>query len=170
MSTAHKILCARSEAVPITYSIGRTQAGIINLELNEIPWLPKLTRSHQRSSCLHNLGYTLSLCDIDPATIKIDKFDFHKDIGGCDDPGQVSSFELNCTSAEVEFHTWNAIPKIKDNGITTFANLTGKDHEAKRDSTNSKGWFIVDEVAYAERFAKALKHAVELCGGKQSKF
>jgi hypothetical protein len=114
--------------------------------------------------------YTLSLCDIDPATIKIDKFDFHKDIGGCDDPGQVSSFELNCTSAEVEFHTWSAIPKIKDNGITTFANLTGKDHEAKRDSTNSKGWFIVDEVAYAERFAKALKHAVELCGGKQSKF
>jgi len=28
----------------------------------------------------------------------------------------------------------------------------------------------VDDVTYAQRFAKALKHAVELCGGKASKF
>jgi hypothetical protein len=114
--------------------------------------------------------YTLSLCDIDPATIKIDKFDFHKDIGGCDDPERVSLLELDCSSAEVEFHTWNAIPKIKDDGVTTYAELTGKDLESKRDGVNSKGWFIVDDVQYAERFANALKHAVELCGGKRSKF
>jgi hypothetical protein len=114
--------------------------------------------------------YTLNLCDIDPTTIKIDKFDFHKDIGGCDDPGYVSLFELNCTSAEVEFHTWNEIPKIKDDRLTTFPELTGKDHESKGSSMSSKGWFIVDDAAYAERFAKALKHAVELCGGRQSKF
>jgi hypothetical protein len=56
MSSAHKILCARSEAVPIIYGIGRTQAGTINRELKQTPWLPKLTRSHQRSRCLHNLG------------------------------------------------------------------------------------------------------------------
>lgn len=114
--------------------------------------------------------YTLSLCDVDPSTIKIDRFDFHKDVGGCDDPEMVSTLSLNCTSAEVEFHTWNEIPKIKDNRVTTFAELTGKDHESKGSDLSSKGWFIVDDVHYAERFAKALKHAVELCGGKQSKF
>jgi hypothetical protein len=41
MSSAHKILFARSEAVPIIYSIGRTQAGTINRELKQTPWLPK---------------------------------------------------------------------------------------------------------------------------------
>lgn len=117
-----------------------------------------------------NGDYTLSLCDIDPGTIKVDKFDWHKDAFSCSDAEQVELFTLNCENSEVEFHTWNEIPKIKDDGKTTYADLKGKDHESKRDSVSSKGWFIVDDVHYAERFAKALKHAVELCGGKQSKF
>src|SRR6267154_729175 len=84
-----------------------------------------------------NGDYTLSLCDIDPATIKVDKFDWHKDAFNCNDPEAVKLFDLNCDNSEVEFHTWNEVPKIKDNGITTFANLTGKNHEAKRDSMGS---------------------------------
>jgi hypothetical protein len=114
--------------------------------------------------------YTYSLCDVDPDSIQIHKYDFHNDVGGCTDPEQVDLFKLNCTSAEVEFHTRNEVPKIKEDSVTTYTELTGKDHEAQIHKQSSKGWFIVDDVVYAERFAKALRHAVELCGGKTSKF
>lgn len=62
------------------------------------------------------------------------------------------------------------MPKIKDDGVTTYAELKGKDHEAQHHGYASKGWFNVDDVAYAERFAKAFKHAAELCGGTASRF
>jgi hypothetical protein len=117
-----------------------------------------------------NGDYTLSLCDVDPDSIKIKTYDFHKDVFNCADPEQVKLYELNCSSAEVEFHIRNEVPKIKDDAVTTYAELKGKDHEARHDSYASKGWFIVDDVAYAERFAKAFRHAVELCGGKASRF
>jgi len=54
--------------------------------------------------------------------------------------------------------------------VRTFTKLTGKDHELKTVSKTNKCWLIVDDVSYAERLAKALKHAVDLCGGKASKF
>jgi hypothetical protein len=114
--------------------------------------------------------YTFHLCDIDPASIKIKKYDLHKDVFDCSDPDQVSAYSLNCDAGEVEFHTRNELPAIKDDSVITFAELTGKDHEATRHETMTRGWFIVDDISYAERFAKALTHAVELCGGKPSKF
>jgi hypothetical protein len=117
-----------------------------------------------------NGDYTFSLCDVDPDSIQIHKYDFHKDVGGCADPEQVQLFNLDCTSADVEFHTRNEVPGIAEDSITTYAELTGKDHEAQIHLKSSKGWFMVDDVAYAQRFAKALRHAVELCGGKTSKF
>lgn len=117
-----------------------------------------------------NGDYTFSLCDVDPDSIRIHKYDFHKDVGGRDDPEQVQLFSLDCSSAEIEFHTRNEVPEIAENSVATYAELTGKDHEAQVQRKSSKGWFVVDDVAYAERFAKALKHAVELCGGKTSKF
>jgi hypothetical protein len=113
---------------------------------------------------------TVNLCDVDPDSIKIKTYDFHKDVFNCADPDEVKSYDLECTSAEVEFHIRNEAPKIKDDGITTYAELTGKDHEAQIHGHESKAWFNVDDAVYAERFAKALRHAVELCGGKPSKF
>lgn len=77
----------------------------------------------------------------------------------------MKTYDLSCTSAEVEFHTRNEVPRIKHDGVTTYAELTGKDHESQYHDMTSKSWFIVDDAAYAERFAKALRHAVELCGG-----
>jgi hypothetical protein len=117
-----------------------------------------------------NGDYTLSLCNVDPDSIKIKTYDFHKDVFNCAEPEEVKSYDLNCSSAEVEFHIRNEEPKIKDDSVTTYAKLTGKDHEARHHGYMSKGWFTVDDAAYAERFAKAFKHAVELCGGKASRF
>jgi hypothetical protein len=113
---------------------------------------------------------TLSLCDVDPDSIKIKTYDLHKDVFNCANPEEVKSYDLNCSSAEVEFHTRNEVPKIKDDSVTIYAELKGKDHEAQHHGYASKGWFNVDDVAYAERFAKAFKHAVELCDGKASRF
>jgi hypothetical protein len=117
-----------------------------------------------------NGDYTLNLCDVDPDSIKIKTFDFHKDVFNCADAEEVQSYNLNCSSAEIEFHIRNEIPKIKDDSITIYAELTGKDHEAQHHGYMSKGWFVVDDVVYAQRFAKAFRHAVELCGGKVSRF
>src|ERR1700676_324949 len=70
-----------------------------------------------------NGDYTFSLCDVDPDSIQIHKYDFHKDIGGCADPEQVQTLSLDCTSAEVEFHTRNEVPKITEDSVATYAEL-----------------------------------------------
>lgn len=117
-----------------------------------------------------NGDYTLSLGDVDPNSIKIKTYDFHKDVFNCADSNEVKLYDLNCGSAEIEFQTRNEAPKIKDDGVTIYAELKGKDHEAQIHEQVSEGWFSVDDATYARRFAKAFRHAVELCGGKASRF
>jgi hypothetical protein len=114
--------------------------------------------------------YTLSLCDIDPDSIKIKTFDLHKDVFNCADPDQVKSYELSCDNAEIYFKTTNGAAVINDDHVNTYLKLTGTDHESKNTSKTNEAWLIVDDVPYAQRLAKALKHAVELCGGKASRF
>lgn len=114
--------------------------------------------------------YKLSLCDIDPNSIKITTYDLHKDVFNCADPDEVKLYNLSCDNAEIEFLTRDGIPAIKEDGVNTFLKLTGSDHESKKSSTTNKMWFIVDDVPYAQRLAKALRHAIELCGGTPSKF
>ena len=117
-----------------------------------------------------NGDYTVNLCDVDPNTIQIHKYDLHKDVFNYADPEEVSLYQLNCDAAEIEFHSRNEAPKFGDDSITTFAKLTGNDHESRHNGKTNLAWFITDNAVYAERFAKALKHAVELCGGQASKF
>jgi hypothetical protein len=115
--------------------------------------------------------YTINLCDIDPGSIKIKTYDLHsKDVFDCSDPEQVKSYELNCNNAEIEFLTRNGATAIGEERVETFTKLTGNSHEFRTASKTNKCWLIVDDVNYAQRLAKALKHAVELCGGKTSKF
>lgn len=87
-----------------------------------------------------NGDYTLSLCDVDPDSIKIKTYDFHKDVFNCANPEEVKSYDLNCSSAEVEFHTRNEVPKIMDDSVTIYAELKGKDHEAQHHGYASKGY------------------------------
>jgi hypothetical protein len=114
--------------------------------------------------------FTLNLCDIDSATIKIKTYDLHKDVFNCADPEAVKMFELSCDNAEIEFQTRNGATAINEERVQTFVKLTGNDHELKTTSKTNKAWIVVDDVAYSQRVAKALKHAVELCGGTLSKF
>jgi hypothetical protein len=114
--------------------------------------------------------YKLNLSDIDPGSIKIKTYDMHKDVFSCADPDQVKLFELNCDNAEIEFLTRNGAAVINEDTVRTFTKLTGSDHESRRVSKTNKGWLVVDDVPYAQRLAKALKRAVELCGGRDSRF
>jgi hypothetical protein len=114
--------------------------------------------------------YTLSLCDIDPESIKITTYDLHKDVFNCADPEEVKVQSLSCDNAEVSFMTRNGTPAIKEVSVSTFSKLTGSDHEIRKGSTTNRLWFVVDDVPYSQRLAKALKHAIELCGGTPSKF
>ncbi len=114
--------------------------------------------------------YKFSLRDIDPDSIKIKTYDLHKDVFSCADPEQVQAYGLNCDNAEIEFLTRNGATSINEDMLTTFTKLTGSDHESRNISKTAKGWWVVDDVPYSQRLARALKHAVELCGGRASRF
>jgi hypothetical protein len=114
--------------------------------------------------------YKFNLRDIDPNSIKIKTYDLHKDVFSCADPEQVKNYELNCDNAEVYFLTRNGATSISEERVTTFVKLTGSDHESRSVSKSNEGWWVVDNVLYSQRLAKALKHAVELCGGQSSRF
>lgn len=114
--------------------------------------------------------YKINLRDIDPDSIKVKTYDTHKDVFSCADPEQVKLYELNCDNAEIEFLTRNGATDINEDSVRTFTKLTGSDHELRNVSKTNKGWLVVDDVPYAQRLAKALKHAVELCGGRGSRF
>jgi hypothetical protein len=114
--------------------------------------------------------YTVSLCDIDPDTIKVMTYDLHKDVFSCSDPEQVQLYKLNCNDAEIVFLTRNGATVIDEELVQTFTKLEGKDHELSANSKKNKCWLAVDDAPYAQRLAKALRHAVELCGGKASRF
>lgn len=115
--------------------------------------------------------YKFSLCDIDPDSIKIKTWDLHgKDVFDCADPEQVKLHDLDCDSAELVFLTRNGATVINEETVETFTKLTGKDHELRDVSKTNKTLLLADDVRYAQRLVKALRHAVELCGGKRSKF
>jgi hypothetical protein len=114
--------------------------------------------------------YRVNLRDIDPDSIEIKTLDSHNDVFSCADPEQVKLYDLNCDNAEIQFLTRNGAAAINENSVTTFTKLTGNEHEGRSVSKTSRGFLVVDDVAYAQRLAKALKHAVELCGGKRSRF
>lgn len=114
--------------------------------------------------------YRINLRDIDPDSIKVKTYDTHKDVFSCADPEQVKLYELNCDNAEIEFLTRDGATAINEDSVRTFTKLAGSDHESRNVSKTNKAWLLVDDVPYARRLAKALKHAVELCGGKGSRF
>ncbi len=142
-----------------------TQNGTCNIVIHSVT--PALGVYSEIST---DTTYELSLCDLDPNSIRITTYDLHRDAFNCADPDEVRLYTLSCDNAEVEFLTRNGAPAVKEDSVSTFLELAGSEHESRKSSTTNKMWFIVDDVPYARRLAKALKHAIELCGGTPSKF
>ena len=78
--------------------------------------------------------------------------------------------ELNCDHSEIVFSTRNEAPRVDEETHTIFPKLQGSDHESKGKSKSARAALEVDDIKYAVRFAKALRHAVALCGGRQEAF
>lgn len=112
---------------------------------------------------------TFSFRDVDPQSIKIHRYDSNK-VGNCADPQEVQLFSLNCDQAEITFSARNDAAVIDDDSLTIYEKLQGSDHELRQKTKMSNATIIMDDVEYANRFAAALKHAIELCGGKPSAF
>ena len=55
---------------------------------------------------------------------------------------------------EIQFQTRNDIPAITDEMLTTYAELTGKDHLSKDTRKTNKGWFNVDECGLRSEICK----------------
>lgn len=111
-----------------------------------------------------------NLRDIDPQSIKISKFDSTSDGESCDNPESVQTLNLSCDETEIQFETRNQAPAIDDEFVKTFNNFKGADHESRQKSKESGGRFFVNSVEFSSRFAKAFRHAIELCGGTPSPF
>ena len=89
----------------------------------------------------------------------------------CTDKDEVRALNLDCSpQAEVQFLTRNEAPAIKYKTHTVFPKLTGKDHELGSEGGESHAALGMWDLAYARRFGKAFRHAVELCGGRPSAF
>jgi len=115
--------------------------------------------------------YTFNLRDISPQSSKIRSYSH---LGGfsCEDsdPEFRRLMQMDCDHAEIAFRTRSEAPLIDEEAHTTFAKLQGKDHESRGKSKEAVAFFEVDDVEYAGRLAKGLRHAVELCGGKPEPF
>jgi hypothetical protein len=118
-----------------------------------------VTVHHDVVSEFSSLGFTtydstIDLTMIDPTSIKVilyQKIENYIVMPTCDLPNEV------CDAAAVEFETIGRKPVI----IDKFEKHTQSD---------SKSGLIADNPEYAPRLAKALRNAVELCGGKPSAF
>jgi len=162
----HYLRKGQTEEVTEKFKMSFTRVGDCNIVIHSETF-PEGVYSETPST----YEYAMNLCDIDPESIKIKTFDLHsKDLFDCADPEQVELYELDCRNAEIEFRTRDGATTISEKGVKTFTKLTGTNHELKTDSKTNKCWLIVDDVLYARRLAKALKHAIELCGGRASKF
>ena len=97
---------------------------------------------------------SFSLADIDPGEIHIENL------------GQGEFGKLFQGRSAVDFHTTNYIKTIKDSSRGPF--WPGGPILPKPDEILTSHYTVFTSDWFAPRFAKAFKHAVELCGGKPS--
>jgi hypothetical protein len=115
--------------------------------------------------------YRFNLRDIDPSSVKVEG---SSHLGGLPCAGytedELRTQGMNCDHADMMFTTGGEAGLIDEEWHTTFAKLTGDDHENHKSVKAKSAHFVFDDLGYAQRFGKAFRHAVELCGGKASPF
>jgi hypothetical protein len=113
----------------------------------------------------------LNLGDLNPDSVKVITLAHY---GGMQCESYSSeerdAMRMDCDSAEVDVSTHNEAPLIDETLHTVFPNLSGKDHDSVSQERATKTYFLLDDPEYAQRFAKAFRRAIELCGGKPESF
>ena len=99
---------------------------------------------------------SFSLADIDPADIQVE------------DLGKGEFAKVFAGESAVSFHTTDYRKAIIDSTKGPF--YPGGQTLAEPSETPTSNYILITNDWFAPRFAKAFKHAVELCGGKRSSF
>jgi hypothetical protein len=113
---------------------------------------------------------TFNLGSIYPTTVQVIP---HSKLvmSSCLDPLEVKVDQLDCSvQAEVFFTTRNSDPVIQTKMHIVFPKLRDSNHDSYSNGPTAHAGISMYDTAYARRFAKAFRHAVELCGGKRSAF
>ena len=97
---------------------------------------------------------SFSLADIDPADIQVE------------DLGKGEFAKVFAGESAVSFHTTDYRKAIIDSTKGPF--YPGGQTLAEPSETPTSNYILITNDWFAPRFAKAFKHAVELCGGKRS--
>jgi hypothetical protein len=105
-----------------------------------------------------SISYKFNLGDIDPVSLRTIKSESWYGGIACN-IGNDSA----CDLAEIDFQTHNQLPLIERDYPNSPPEFRGVTHTMEAD-------FILDDIPYSVRFARAFRHAVELCGGKPSTF
>ena len=107
--------------------------------------------------------YKINLRDIDTKSIKLTNI---YRIGSFEDKRNECSYNkmTHCDVIKISFNTLNKIPLIK----WSIFELNGEARGVEDKRSDAE--FILDDIEYGKRLAKAFEHAVELCGGKASPF
>jgi hypothetical protein len=108
---------------------------------------------------------TFNLGDIDPTRIKVEKIAGTAAAMRCD-----INPDLTCDEAEIGLHTRNQKQAIKDHRVMEYPKETGAAHMSVTDSLDDSAFLFVNDLEYLPRLVTALKHGIELCGGKPSSF
>jgi hypothetical protein len=75
------------------------------------------------------------------------------------------------TDSMVEFRTHNQEPLVEEDVHTAYPKAyPSTEHETRSTGRTFFIVFYMDEIPYMDRFVKAFRHAIALCGGKSSVF
>lgn len=88
-----------------------------------------------------------------------------------EDHGLHETFDLrDIDSGSIRLSSNPTLGHISDVEFATRNNAQALFYTGNINDKGARSDFMMDDAEYAARFAKALKHAVELCGGQPSKF
>jgi hypothetical protein len=110
----------------------------------------------------------VSLADIDPTSIKVGDLIHDTDITTVKNPDLV-----NYSTYEVKDHPYVFVTvrtTDDNNKVTSHTKINGEDLSVKEHELGYSQEGIAVNPEYAQRFINALRHAVDLCGGKASTF
>jgi hypothetical protein len=112
-----------------------------------------------------DLSYAFNLRDMDPKSVSVEPLTHFTGSRCAGLKPEDIERAGGCDHATVMFTTRTGASLVSRTIETTFPQLEGKDHFSVIKNKTDHVTFLVNDVEYAKRFAKALSQAVELCGG-----
>ena len=110
---------------------------------------------------------TLDLKDIDPHSVELTTYDSQHGGLGC---ARFPALKLTCDMATIDFETYNQRPLITSAVTELFPKPKNRANAAPTVSHTFVATIVLDDLNYANRFLKAFRHVISLCGGKPSPF